>query len=145
MAKVAITPSNLFASVGPTQTSVGVPAAPGGSFFRVTACYATGEGRASNEAEEPARIPGPVLSRPPKVGPDGITLNGTGFTAEVIVFVDGIPFVRPAMVKAGNTKVRQTGNLVGGLSAEAYLGRSGPSELTIRNSDGGTTRARIQP
>ncbi len=145
VAKVAITPSNLFASVGPTQTSVGVPAAPGGSFFRVTACYATGEGRASNEAEEPARIPGPVLSRPPKVGPDGITLNGTGFTAEVIVFVDGIPFVRPAMVKAGNTKVRQTGNLVGGLSAEAYLGRSGPSELTIRNSDGGTTRARIQP
>ncbi len=144
VAKVAITPSNLFASVGPTQTSVGVPAAPGGSFFRVTACYATGEGRASNEAEEPSRIPGPVLSRPPKVGPDGITLNGTGFTAEVIVFVDGIPFDRPAMVKAGNTKVRQTGNLVGGLSAQSYLRQSGPSELTIRNSDGGTTRVRIQ-
>ena len=145
VARVAITPSNLFASVGPTQTSIGVPTAQGGSFFRVTACYATGEGRASNEAEEPARTPGPVLSRPPKVGPDGITANGTGFTAEVIVFVDGIPFVRPAMVKAGNTKVRQTGNLVGGLSAEAYLGRFGPSELTIRNSDGGTARARIQP
>lgn len=42
---VATTPSNLFASVGPTQTSVGVPAAPGGSFFRVTACYSNGEGR----------------------------------------------------------------------------------------------------
>jgi hypothetical protein len=142
---VATTPSNLFASVGPTQTSVGVPAAPGGSFLRVTACYSNGEGGASNEAEEPARTPGPVLSRPPKVGPDGVTVRGTGFTSEVNVFIDGIPFVSPAKVKAGNTKVKQKGNLLVGLSAEAYLRQLGSSELIIRNSDGGTARVRIQP
>ena len=142
---VPIAPSNLFTSVGPTQTSVGVPAAQGGSFFRVTACYATGKGGASNEAEEPARTPGPVLSRLPKVGPGGVTAKGTGFTPEVNVFVDGIPFVSPAKVKAGNTKVKQKGNLLVGLSADAYLRQSGSSELIIRNSDGGTVRARIQP
>lgn len=142
---VAITPSSLFASVGPTQTSVGVPAAPGGSFFRVTACYANGEGGASNEAEEPARTPGPRLTRAPVVGNGGVTAKGTGFTSEVNVFVDGIPFVRPAKVKAGNTKVKQKGNLLVGLSAEAYLRQSGSSELIMRNSDGGTARVRIQP
>lgn len=141
---VAIAPSNLFASVGPTQNSVVAPAASGGSFFRVTACYATGEGGASNEAEEPARVPGPRLTQAPAVGENGITAKGTGFTAQVNVFVDGIPFVKSAKVKAGNTKVKQKGNLLTGLSVGAYLRQFGPSELIIRNSDGGTARVRIQ-
>ncbi len=141
---VAITPSNLFASVGPTHTSVTAPAASGGSFFRVTASYATGEGGASNEAEEPARVPGPRLTRPPVVEENSITVEGTGFTSEVNVYADGIPFVMPARVESANTKVKQEGNLLIGVSLGAYLRQSGTSELIIRNSNGGTARVRIQ-
>ncbi len=90
-----------------------MPSASGGSFLRVTACYATGESGASNEAEEPARVPGPRFTQPPAVGANGITANGSGFTDQVDVFVDGIPSVRAAKVKAGNAKVKQKGDLSG--------------------------------
>lgn len=71
-------------------------------------------------------------------------MEGTGFTSGVNVFVDSIPFVTPARVESANTKVRQEGNLLIGVSLVAYLRPSGTSELIIRNSNGGTARVRIQ-
>lgn len=131
---VAPSPGTLLTSVPPSQTSAMVPAAPSGTFFVVTATYASGESAPSNEAsgEVPA---GSISSVKPKSAK--LTVSGSNFSATVLVFVDGIPFVSPAKVKKAGTKVVQKGNLITGESAAVYL-RTHPNVLvTVRNSNGG--------
>ena len=136
---VQAVPANLFTSVGPSQTSAGSSVAPGGSFFVVTGVYAEGESPASNEID--AR-PGTVNSV--KIKATKVVTKGAGFTTSVQVFVDGIPFVSAATVKNG-TKVTQKGNLLTGVSVQAYLASHGGSaRMTIRNTSGATVTREIQ-
>jgi uncharacterized repeat protein (TIGR01451 family) len=125
---------SLITSVPPTTTSATVPAAPSGTFFVVTAVYDGGESGASNEAsaDVPAATVTAVVVKPTK-----IVATGTSFTATVEVFVDGIPFVRPAKVKSGLTRVVQKGALLTGQTVGAYLAAHPSVLLTFRNSNGG--------
>lgn len=131
---VSVSEGNFFASFPPTQTTTG-PTAPGGSFFVVTACYDDGsESAPSNEAGAGSGA-GATLSKV-KVKPTKITAKGTGFTATVQVFLDGIPFVTAATIKNGK-KVTQAGTLLTGETIGAYLSaHDNRAVVTIRNSNG---------
>ena len=137
---VMATPENLFTSVPPNQTSVGVPTASGGSFFVVTATYDDGESPPSNEAS--ADVPAATLSSL-KVTSTKIVGKGASFSSTVQVFLDGIPFTSPAKVK-GTTKVTQKGTLVTGQTVGAYLASKGGVALVqFRNSNGGIVARRF--
>ncbi len=132
-------PGNFYQSVPATVTSATSPAAPAGTFFVVTAQYDDGESNASNEAS--AEVPAAVLSSV-KVKSSKIVADGTGFSATVQVFVDGIPFATAAKLKKGGTRVIQKGGLITGASLATYLG-SHPSVLvTFRNENGGVAAYR---
>lgn len=133
-AGVAPSPGNLFVTLPPSTTTTG-PTAPGGSFFVVTACYDDGsESAPSNEAGAGTGA-GPVLSKV-KVKPTKITAKGSGFSATVQVFLDGIPFAQPATIKAGK-KVTQTGTLLTGETVGAYLAaHDNRAVVSVRNSNG---------
>ena len=67
-----------------------------------------------------------------------IVAAGTGFSDEVQVFVDGIPFVKAAKVKKEATKVIQKGNLITGQTIGQYVAsRGGVVVVSFRNSNGG--------
>jgi hypothetical protein len=136
---VTATPANFFASVPTTQTTVGSGVAPGGSFFVVTADYDNGESAPTNEVGlKPATID--TLKVTSK-----IKATGRDFATGLQIYVDGIPFVSPAKVKAGGTKVQQKGNLITGQSLSAYLGQhGGRARITLRNPDG-TSVTRSHP
>ena len=127
------TAANLFRSVPPTQTTV--PTAPGGSFFVVTATYGDGaESDPSNEAGAGAGA-SPTLTKV-KVTAAKVTAKGGVFTSQVQVFLDGIPFVAPSVVKKGK-KVVQSGTLLTGETIAAYLGaHNNQAIVTFRNSNG---------
>ena len=136
---VTATPANFFASVPATQTTVNSGIAPGGSFFVITADYDNGESAPTNEvgAKPATLLTLKVTSK--------IKATGLDFATGLQVYVDGIPFLSPAKVKAGGTKVQQKGNLITGQSLSAYLGQNGGrARITFRNPDG-TTVTRSHP
>lgn len=139
---VAPAPGNLFAQLPPSQTGTSAPVAPGGSFFAVTAMYDTGESGPSNEGS--ADVPASTITKV-KVKSTKITATGSGFTDEVQVLVDGIPFVSPAVLKKNGTRVQQKGNLLTGQSIGAYLAANPSVLLSFRNSNGGITTWRHTP
>jgi len=130
---VQTTPENLFASVPPTQTSIPTTVDPSGSFFVVTATYDAGESGPSNEVS--GGVPAATLASV-KVTAAKIVAKGADFSASVQVFVDGIPFLSPAKVKA-RKKVTQKGNLLTGQSLGQYLASHGTIAVTFRNDNGG--------
>lgn len=139
MPGVVPTAGSLLTSVPPSQTNAMVPAAPSGTFFVVTAVYDDGESMPSNEAS--AEVPAATLGKV-KVKAAKITANGDGFSDEVQVFVDGIPFVSPATVKKQGKKVIQKGTLITGQTIGAYLTGKTDALVTFRNSNGGVAAYR---
>jgi uncharacterized repeat protein (TIGR01451 family) len=135
----APSPGNFYQSVPATATAATSPAAPAGTFFVVTAQYDNGESAASNEAS--AEVPAAVLSSV-KVKSTKITADGTGFSATVQVFVDGIPFAAAAKLKKGGTRVIQKGALISGASLATYLASHPSVLITFRNENGGVAAYR---
>lgn len=128
-------PSNFFTSVGSGTTTVVAPTAPGGSFFVVTAQYPNGESGETNAAS--GGIPEPDIDSFQIKG-GKVVINGTGFTDNVTVFIDGIPFTKTAKVKKENTRVQQKGRLLTGQSVSDYLNQQGGVVLvSVLNSDTG--------
>jgi hypothetical protein len=60
----------------------------------------------------------------------------------VTVFVDGIPFAAPAVVKKNNTKVVQKGMLVTGQTLGQYTAAYPAVLISVRNSNGGIVARR---
>ena len=132
---VAASQATFFTSVPGSQTSTTAPVAPGGSFFVVTAGYPTGESPPTNE-DGAGEVAGPTVTSVVATSRK-ITVKGSGFAAPMQVFVDGIPFVTAAKVKA--TKVNQKGLLLTGQSLADHARVGQTIVVTIRASDGGTT------
>ena len=134
-------PANFFTQVPASSTTVTIPTSPGGSFFVVTAQYDTGESGPTNEAS--GNIPAAELERV-DVKNTKIVATGTGFSDEVQVFVDGIPFVKTAKVKKEATRVVQKGNLITGQTIAQYVAsRGGVVVVSFRNSNGGIATYRV--
>jgi hypothetical protein len=131
------TPANLYTSVPANQTTVDASVGSSGSFFVVTAVYDTDESGASNEV--PAGTPGATITKL-KVKRTGVTASGTGFTASVQVFLDGIPFASPAKVKNNRMKVAQKGPLITGQTVGAYKPSGSAVEVIFVNNDATITR-----
>jgi hypothetical protein len=137
------TPANFFTSVPPTQTNAMAPASSGG-FFTVTACYADGtESGGSNDADSPGA---PVLGAATLKGASKLLVDGSGFTATVVVIADGLPFVAAAKVKKQRTRVIQKGPLLIQQTLRDYLaskpvGPTGRRQVLVgvRNSTGAVT------
>jgi hypothetical protein len=129
------TPENFFTSVPPSVTSIVAPTAPGVSFFTVTAAYPNGESSETNAAS--GGLPEPTIT--------GLTIRGKklvvagmDFSDTVQVFVDGIPFKKPAKVGSGNTGILQKGKLLTGQTVQQYLNQQGGVVLvSVLNEDTG--------
>lgn len=131
---VVPSPGTYFTSVPAGTTSTSAPVAPGGTFFTVTSEYDEGESGPSNEGSADVEA-GTITTM--KVKSTKIQATGNGFSNEVTVLVDGIPFVSAAAVKKQGTKVVQKGNLLTGQSIGAYLAANPNVLISIRNSNGG--------
>jgi hypothetical protein len=131
-AGVTPSPANFVASVPSGTTTIASGVAPSGSFFVVTADYGNdGESTPTNEVGvKPATITSlKVTSK--------IKATGSDFVTGLQIYVDGIPFVTRAKVKAGGTKVNQKGGLITGQSLATYLQQhNGRARITFRNPDG---------
>ena len=122
-------------------TTITIPTSPAGSFFVVTAQYDTGESAPTNEAS--GNIAAADLEKV-DVKSAKIVATGIGFTDEVQVFVDGIPFVKAAKVKKEATRVIQKGNLITGQTIGQYIAsRGGVVVISFRNSNGGIATYRV--
>lgn len=131
-AGVTPSPANFVASAPSGTTTIASGVAPGGSFFVVTADYGDdGESTPTNEVGvKPATIT--TLKVTSK-----IKATGSDFVTGLQIYVDGIPFVTRAKVKAGGTKLNQKGALITGQSLAAYLQQhDGRARITFRNPDG---------
>ena len=67
-----------------------------------------------------------------------ITVVGSGFSKEVAVFIDGIGFNNPAVVRH-DRRVVQKGKLANGQSIEQAVPAGKTVKIKLRNSDGGET------
>lgn len=134
-----LTPANLLMSVPPTVTIIPAPASPAGTFFVVTAVYDQGESMPTNEVT--ANVMAATVSSLKVKGPK-ITAVGMGFSPDVQVFVDGIPFAAAAKVKKQNTKVIQKGNLITGDTLTTYLRMHPSVVVSFRNNNGGVVQVR---
>ncbi len=135
------TPSNLFTSTPPTQTSASTSVSPSGSFFVITAVYDTGESAPSDEL---AIVPATITSL--DVKSTKIVAKGANFADGLQVFVDGIPYVNPAVLKKNGTKMIQKGPLLTGQTIDAYLAaHGGQARMTMRNVDGSFTTRSLVP
>jgi uncharacterized repeat protein (TIGR01451 family) len=129
------TPENFFTSVPPSVTSLVAPTAPGGSFFTVTAVYPNGESGQTNAAS--GGLPEPIITGF-QIRGNKVVVIGTGFTDDVQVFIDGIPFKKDAKVKAADGKVVQKGKLLTGQRVSQYLQQQGGVILvSVLNTDSG--------
>lgn len=135
-------PSGLLTSIPATQTNAAVPAAPSGTFFVVTATYPEGESGPSNEVS--GNVPAADVSRV-SVKATKITAFGTGFSENVAVFVDGIPFATSAKLKKAGTKVIQKGALLSGQTIGQYMTGRSSVVIGFRNANGGVATFRHQP
>jgi len=133
-----ISPSNLFQSL-PVTTMLPTFVLGRGSFFRITACYDTGE------SEPTAAIPGgvpPVISTAVRKR-QKVVITGTGFTGEVVVLTNGIPFARRAKVKDQETRVVQKNPLVTGDTVLDLARRFSFATVQVRNASGGSDLVRL--
>lgn len=134
-------PANFFTQVPAGTTTVTVPTSPGGSFFVVTSQYDEGESGPTNEAS--GNVPAAELTQV-TVKNSKIVATGTGFSDEVQVFIDGIPFVKAAKVKRDSTRVVQKGTLLTGQSIGSYIAsKGGVAIVSFRNSNGGIATHRV--
>ncbi len=137
------TPSNFFTSVPPGTTTIVLPTAPGGSFFTVTAQYPNGESDDTNAAS--GGLPEPTITGVQIKGNKLIVL-GTGFTDNVTVFVDGIPFFKGAKVKQATSRVQQKGKLLTGQTVRQYVTQQGGVVLvSVLNADTGIGTFLVRP
>lgn len=129
------TASNFFTSTPPGQTTTNSSVSPGGSFFVITAMYDEGE---SGPSDELAVVPATINNV--KVKANKIAAKGANFTPGVQIFLDGIPFVAPAILKKNNTKAVQKGVLVTGQTVGQYISsQGGRAKAIFRNSNGAFT------
>lgn len=133
------TPGTLIQGLVPSVSSTAF-ALTSGSFFKITACYTTGE-------SVPTQAVGggqPFTINTAAFKGGKVVLNGSGFSPPVLVLLDGIPFVQNAKVKKANSRVVQRGNLLSGETVSQHLGSLGVVTVVVRNPDGGTALARIR-
>jgi hypothetical protein len=134
-------PNNIFATVPPTTTTVPAAAGLRGSYFVVTACYATGESAPSNEVVASA-TPGPIITGiKPKA--KKVTFTGTGFVQGTTVQIDGVGFTGGTKLKKNNTQFVQKGPLANGQTLNQALVPG--AQITFKNPDGGITNLVFQP
>lgn len=137
---VQTTDANRFASVPPSQTNVGSSVSPDGSFFVITAMYDTGE---SGPSSEIAIVPPSIDSL--KVKNIKIKALGINFTGPVQVFMDGIPFLSPPVLKKNDTKLIQRGNLITGETIGNYLAaHNNRARIDFRNANGALRSVEFQ-
>jgi uncharacterized repeat protein (TIGR01451 family) len=139
---VATTDENLWETVPANQTTTTAPVAPGGSFFTVTAQYATGESGASN-VDGDGDAAGATLTSV-KLTSSKIVAKGSGFSDTVEVLIDGVPFVDAAKVKSANTKAVQKGSLAIGMTLDEYTAGGTSFLVVVRNDDGGVSAWEVE-
>ncbi|MFY9555447.1 MAG: hypothetical protein WAV20_20365 [Blastocatellia bacterium] len=136
-------PDNLWKSVPPDQLDTTMAAAPGGSFFVITNLWKCDEtiveSGGSNQASVPA---GPVLEKL-KVGAK-LKITGSGFSAPAQVFLDGIGFVKQAVL-AEITLVVQKGPLKDGRFLADVVRPGKTMIISVRNSNGGIASVAFTP
>lgn len=137
------TDENFFTSVPANETTTTAPTAPGGSFFTVTATYNDGDSDSANSAGT-GDVPGATITKV-KIKNGKLTLKGSGFTDDVEILFDGIPYADAAAVKKQNSKAIQTGLLVTGQTTEQYVATGTSFVIIVRNSDGGVTLVEYEP
>jgi len=128
-------PANLWETVPPDMEEATMAAAPTGSFYVITNVWNCGgtviESSPSNETSTPA---GPTINKL-KVGAAKLKAIGAGFNGPVQVLVDGVAFVKSAVVQSGGTVV-QKGALADG-SLIKDIGATNQALITVVNQDGG--------
>lgn len=133
-----ISPANLFVSLPPT-TTLPTFVLGSGAFFRITACYDTGESAPTDAI--PGGVPPTISSLAYKGGK--IVALGSGFTGGVVEFANGIPFRIRAKVKLGGTKTVQKGQPLAGNDIDDIIRDNGFVTVLIRNATGGTAFGRL--
>jgi uncharacterized repeat protein (TIGR01451 family) len=127
-------PANLWETVPPDMLHTTMPAAPAWSFYVITNLWNCAgtiiESGPSNEASVPA---GPTITRL-KVTTK-LKALGIGFSGPVQVLVDGVGFVKKAVLQ-GTTTVVQKGRLTDGVPV-SRIGAKTSVLVTIVNKDGG--------
>jgi uncharacterized repeat protein (TIGR01451 family) len=127
-------PSNRWLMASPSMLQATMAVAPGGSFYVITNvwnCNGTMiESAPSNEASVP---PGPTITQLKVTGK--LKAVGTGFSGPVQVLVNGVGFVKSAVLR-GTTTVVQKGPLTDGTPISS-IGATTPAVVTIVNEDGG--------
>ena len=134
----AISPANLFQSL-PPSTMLPTFVLGTGAFFRITACYDTGESAPTGAI--PGGVP-PVISSAVRKG-QKVVITGTGFAGGVVVFASGLPFVKRAKVKDEGTRVIQKNPVITGEALSDVAARLGFATIQVRNASGGSDLARI--
>ena len=137
------TDENFYTSVPANETTTTAPTAPGGSFFTVTATYTDGDSD-SADAAGTGDQPGATITKV-KLKDGKLTLKGSGFTDEVEILLDGIPYSDSATVKKQNSKAIQGGLLVTGQTSNEYVAGGAGAVIIVRNSDGGVTLYDFEP
>lgn len=133
-----IAPSNLFMSI-PPSTILPTFVLGSGAFFRITACYDTGE------SEPTVAIPGgtpPAISSLAYKG-GKVVARGSGFAGGVVEFANGVPFALQAKVKLAGTKTVQKGQPLAGNDIDDLIRDNGFVTILIRNATGGTAFGRL--
>ena len=127
-------PANLWETVAPDLLMTTMAKAPKGSFYVITNVWDCGgvisESPPSNEANSPA---GPTINKL-KVGAK-LKATGSSFSGPVTVTVNGVGFMKSAVVQ-GSTTVVQKGLLSDGTSISA-IGVTAPATIQVTNADGG--------
>lgn len=128
-------PDNLWKTVPPGDVESTMAAAPGGSFYLLTNVWNCGgsivESGSSNEAGVP---PGPTITKI-KAGAK-LKITGNGYSSTVMVFMDGIGFMKMPVFRTP-TLIVQKGSLTTGVSISDYLTPGRTVLVTVENSDGG--------
>lgn len=137
------TDENYYTSVPANETTTTAPTAPGGSFFTVTATYTDGDSDSADAAGTGDQAGATITKVKLKNGK--LTLKGSGFTDEVEILLDGIPYTDAATVKKQNSKAIQAGMLVTGQSSAEYMAAGTSFVIIVRNSDGGVTLYDFEP
>lgn len=132
--------ASYYFSVRASHADTG-PIVAGGAYYAVTAVYA--DGTESAPANFASGGVGEGTIRIVRLKPAKVVAIGTGFSATVRVFVDGIGFTAPATLKNG-TKVIQRGTLENGQSVSAYLdAHGGEAALVVQNDNGALATFRL--
>jgi hypothetical protein len=139
-ANVLPSKATYYFSVQADRSDTG-PVVAGGGYYYVTAVYSDGSESAPTNIA--AAGVGEAEIRAVRLKPAKVVALGSGFSATVQVFVDGIGFAAPARIRNG--KVIQTGALDNGQTVAAYLdAHGGAAALTVVNEDGAPATFRLR-